>query len=341
MKLITRSPKSNILNLLEQANVPGVSISLVENENITWSEAVGVKNLITRDPVDVNTVFEGASLAKTLFAYAVLKFFKKEKLSIDVPLSNYYPESYTEWGFSSDNPNLKFVTLRHILSHTSGFSNWDCLNESEVRQLKFIPGERFFYSGEGYIYLQRVLEFLSGQPLAEYMLKNIFIPFNMHNSSYIWLDKFSDNIASGHGKRNEGLGAHWSKGFSAYSLYSTPSDLANFLIEIIMANQGDEFRLSLSDIHLMMSPQINITPFCSWGLGLGLEHTSHGNYFWQWGSAGDFQSFILGSIEQHWGVVVMTNSEHGLEVCENLVHEITGKKHPCASIEFLTQISLL
>nr|MBA2649617.1 serine hydrolase [Legionella sp.] len=323
----------------EQTNVPGVSIALVENANLTWSEAVGVKNLTSRGPVDVNTVFEGASLAKTLFSYAVLKFFKKEKLSLDVPLSNYYPHSYTEWGFSADDPNLKLVTLRHILSHTSGFSNWDCLDESKARKLKFIPGERFFYSGEGYIYLQRVLEFLSGQPLAEYMEKNIFIPFNMPNSSYVWLDKFSDIISDGHGKRNEGLDTHWSKGFSAYSLYSTPSDMANFLIEIIKPNQEDEYRLSLSDIHLMMSPQINITPFCSWGLGFGIEQTSYGNYFWQWGDVGDFQSFILGSIEQHWGFVVMTNSGNGLKVCESLIHKVTGKEHPCASIEFLTQFS--
>lgn len=339
MKSIIAKPlKSKILNLLKQTNVPGASIALVENANLTWSEALGVKNLTSRDPINVNTVFEGASLAKTLFAYAVLKFFKNEKLGIDVPLSKYYPHSHAEGGFSSDTPNLKSVTLRHILSHTSGFGNWDNQAKSEARILKFTPGERFFYSGEGYIYLQRVLEFLSGQTLAQYMQKNIFIPFNMHNSSYIWLDKFSDNISDGHGKRNEGLDTHWSKGFSAYSLYSTPSDMASFLIEIIRANQGDEFRLNLSDINLMMSPQINITSFCSWGLGWGIEHTSHGDFFWQWGNVGDFQSFILGSIEQQWGFVVMTNSEHGLEVCEYLVHEIVGKEHPCASVEFLTQI---
>ena len=87
---------------------------------------------------------------------------------------NYYPHPYTEWGFSPDNPNIKLVTLRQILCHTSGFSNWDRLEGIHAGKLKFIPGQKFAYSGEGYIYLQRVLEFLSGCTLAEYMQKNIF-----------------------------------------------------------------------------------------------------------------------------------------------------------------------
>ncbi len=332
---MTRFSEATILDLLERHNVPTVSIALVEDGKAVWHREFGIKNLVTRHPVDANTVFEGASLAKTLFSYAVLKFFKKENLSIDEPLVNYYPHPYAEWGFSPDNPNIKLVTLRHILSHTSGFSNWDRLEGLDAGKLKSIPGERFAYSGEGYIYLQRALEFLSGYPLAQYMQKNIFIPFNMPNSSYIWLDKYSKNIADGHGKRNIGLDSHWSEGFSAYSLYSTPSDMANFLIELMTADKGDEFRLDKNDITQMLTPQISITPFCSWGQGMGIEHTSHGNYFWQWGDAGNFQCYLLGSIEQRWGFVVMTNSENGLDVCERLVFEASGKEHPCASAEFL------
>lgn len=336
--IMTQLSEVKILTLLEQNNVPGVSIALVENGSLIWHRGFGVKNLVTQTSIDTNTVFEGASLAKTLFAYAVLKFFKNENFSIDEPLVNYYPHHYTEWAFSSDNPNIKFVTLRHILSHTSGFSNWDRLEGPHAGKLKFMPGERFSYSGEGYIYLQRVLECLSGYPLAQYMQKNIFIPFNMLNSSYIWLDRFSKNSANGHGKRNIGLDTHWSEGFSAYSLYSTPSDLANFLIEILTANKDDEFRLNKNYINEMLYPQINVTSFCSWGLGCGIEHTSHGDYFWQWGDVGDSQCYLIGSKEQRWGLVVMTNSENGLNICERLIYEISGKSHPCASAEFLKHI---
>ncbi len=327
--------KSEIHRLLEQYNVPGLSVALIESGKIVWLDGFGIKNLVTRDIVTVNTIFEGASLAKTLFAYAVLKFFKKENLSIDEPLVNYYPHPYSEWKFSSDNPSLKLITLRHILSHTSGFSNWDNVEGPHAGKLKFIPGERFSYSGEGFIYLQRVLEYLSGDALSYYMQKNIFIPFNMPNSSYIWLNTFSKNISDGHGSRNIGLDTHWSEGFSAYSLYSTPRDLANFLIEIMSADEGDEFRLNQSEVRDMLSPQVKITSFCSWGLGWGIEHASQGDYFWQWGDAGNYQCYLLGSIKQHWGFIVMTNSENGLEICERLIHEVSGKEHPCASVAFL------
>lgn len=336
--IMIRLNEIDILDLLEQNNVPGVSIALIEGGKLVWRRGFGIKNLITRVPVDVDTVFECASLAKTLFAYAVLKFFKKEKLSIDEPLVNYYPYPYTEWGFSPENPNIKSVTLRHILSHTSGFSNWDHFEGIHAGKLKFVPGEEFSYSGEGYIYLQRVLEFLSGYSLDQYMKKNIFIPFDMPNSSYIWLDKFSKNISHGHGMRNIGLDSNWSQGFSAYSLFSTPSDMANFLIEIITADKDDEFRLDKDDITKLLTPQINITSFCSWGLGWGIEHTSYGDYFWQWGDTGDFQCFLLGSVKQRWALVIMTNSENGLDICRHLVYETSGIEHPCTLSEFLKRI---
>ena len=250
---------SKIPNLLKKYSVPGISIALIKNEKIIWRNGFGIKNSITHDPVSINTVFECASIAKALFSYAVLKFFKKENLNIDEPLINYYPFPYTEWSFSSNNPNLKLVTTRHILSHTSGFSNWDNFEGLHSGKLKFVPGTRFSYSGEGFIYLQRVLEFLSGYSLAQYMEKNVFSPFNMHNSSYVWLDIYTKKIADGHGKRNYGLDTHWSEGFSAYSLYSTPTDIANFIIEIMSADNDDEFRLNQSEVINMLSPQVNIT----------------------------------------------------------------------------------
>jgi CubicO group peptidase (beta-lactamase class C family) len=179
---MTKLSEVKIIDLLERNNVPGISIALVEDGKLIWRREFGIKNADTRNPIDVNTVFECASLAKTLFAYAVLKYFKKENLTIDEPLENYYPHLYNKLASSCANPNLKFVTLRHILSHTSGFSNWHRLEGTHVGKLKFMPGEKFPYSGEGYIYLQRVLEYLSCYPLAQYMQKNILIPFNMINS---------------------------------------------------------------------------------------------------------------------------------------------------------------
>ena len=328
----------NILNLLEQYNIPGCSVALIKDKTLAYQNSFGIKNLATRDPVNVNTVFECASISKILFAYAVLKFFKTKNLSIDEPLANYYPYPYTEWSFSSDNPNLKFVTARHILSHTSGFSNWDNFEGLHSRKLKFVPGKEFSYSGEGFIYLQRILESLSGYPLAEYMQKNIFNPFNMPNSSYVWLNKYSKNVADGHGKRNYGLDSHWTKGFSAYSLYSTPTDLANFLNEIISADKDDEFRLNQDEIKNMLSPQVKITPFCSWALGWGIEHTPHGDYFWQWGDAGNYQCYVLGSVKQCWGLIIMTNSENGLNFCEKLIPELSQKKHPCTLTTFLKNL---
>ena len=149
---MARLSETYIHHLLEENNVPGVSIAQVESGKLTWCRAFGAKDSIIRNPVDVHTVFECASLAKTLFTYAVLKYFKKENLSIDKPLVDYYPHPYTEWGFSTDNSDLKMVTVRHILSHTSGFNNWDRLEGLHAGKLKFVPEQRFAYSGEAVYY---------------------------------------------------------------------------------------------------------------------------------------------------------------------------------------------
>src|SRR6185312_4983482 len=114
-----------------------------------------------------------------------------------------------------------------ILSHTAGFGNWDIFSE-EPRPLKFKPGAAYFYSGEGYIYLQRVMEYLTGLSLDEIMIKHVFLPFKMQRSSFVWKSEYQSEFAMGYGKRNEDLGKYWLEPYAAFSLYTTATDLAQF-----------------------------------------------------------------------------------------------------------------
>src|SRR5205085_228501 len=117
--------------------------------------------LLTKEPVNTETIFEAASLSKPVSAYAALKLCDKGLLKLDEPLSNYLPEPYI-----ADDPRIKLVTMRHVLTHTPGFPNW-----RRNATLNFInnPGEKFSYSGEGFVYLQAVVEHITRQPLQEYI----------------------------------------------------------------------------------------------------------------------------------------------------------------------------
>ena len=171
-----KSLEHNILDLMKKNLIPGIAISIIKEGEIFWSKDLGVKNYQTKEPVDNNTVFAAASLSKPLFAYIVLKLSEQGKLNLDIPLTQYTKKPYI------NDPRLKTITARMVLSHTTGFPNW-----SGNRQvwIEGTPGTRFTYSGEGYLYLQRVIEEITNLPLHQYIKDILLTPLGMNNSSYI------------------------------------------------------------------------------------------------------------------------------------------------------------
>ena len=315
-----------ISTLMSIADVPGLAIAVVKDASVVWERGFGVKSTVLKGPVDADTIFEAASLSKPVFAYAALKLCSRGLLDLDTPLAHYYPAPYTEFGFDPNEPRLKLVTMRQVLSHSAGFGNW---LEGEIGQINFTPGERFLYAGEGYIYLQRVIEHLTREPLATYMAKQVLEPLGMRSSSYTWLERYASEIAYGHGYRDIDVGDRWSQAFAAFSLYTTVRDYATFLIEMMRTDQGDAYRLGADELNTMITPQIKINDQLSWGLGWGLEETTQGRYFWHWGDLGDYTGFVLGSRARREGLVILTNGEMGLSICERIVQEVIGGEHPC------------
>jgi CubicO group peptidase (beta-lactamase class C family) len=88
--------EKHISRLMKEAEVPGLSIAIVRNGEVFWHKGFGVKNAEAKQPVADDTVFEAASLSKTVFAYAVLKMVESGKIDLDVPLSKYHPVAYIE-----------------------------------------------------------------------------------------------------------------------------------------------------------------------------------------------------------------------------------------------------
>jgi CubicO group peptidase (beta-lactamase class C family) len=117
--LITDLEKRLPALLAQTPTVPGVSMALVADAKLLWRGAFGVKDFASKAPVDHGTIFEAASVSKTVFAYAVMKLYEKRLLDLDVPLTRYTPERVLD-----GDPRLDLITARHTLSHTSGFQNW-------------------------------------------------------------------------------------------------------------------------------------------------------------------------------------------------------------------------
>lgn len=171
--------EKNIPELMKKDGVPGLAIAVIRGGKTTWVHGFGIKEAQSNQPVMEDTVFEAASLSKPVFTYGVLKLVDQGRLGLDVPLTTYLPKP-----FVAGDERLAKITARIVLSHRTGFPNWPA-DDGSV-SIYFKPGERFSYSGEGYIYLQRVVEQITGKALNDYMTEAVFTPLGMTSSSYVW-----------------------------------------------------------------------------------------------------------------------------------------------------------
>ncbi|HKV37614.1 MAG TPA: serine hydrolase [Blastocatellia bacterium] len=326
--------EKEIPDLMAQGDVPGLSIAIIRDGRLVSAQGFGVKNVQTKEPVKATTVFEAASLSKPVFTYAVLKLVEAGKLDLDVPLSKYLP------GYIQNDQRLNLITARRVLSHTTGFPNWRPFGKP--LEILFTPGEKFSYSGEGFVYLQKVVEHITGERLNEVMNKLVFGPLGMTSSSYLWRTEYETTFATGYltGTR-EAPKARPTTENAAASLHTTATDYATFVLAI-MSGTG----LKRETLDQMLTPQVRLNPACvnctgaefpaagplspylAWGLGIGLERTAEGNAFWHWGDNGSFKCFVMAYRKEKFGFVAFTNSEEGLSIMPELATMVLGGDHP-------------
>ena len=312
--------EKRIPQLLRQHRVPGLSLAIVKQGQLWWSRSFGVKNRKKTAPVDNNTVFAAASLSKPLFAHAVLKLVEQGKLDLDTPLTNYTKKPYIK------DSRLNLITPRIVLSHTTGFPNWS--GRAPV-WIEATPGTRFGYSGEGYLYLQRVIEEITQEPLHRYIRRHFLIPMGMPDSSYIWEPEYQRVATDGHNRsgKPQAMGRP-TTALSAGSLRTTARDYAQFLMAMMGEGSVQSPLLKADTIQTMLTPQIKLSSTISWGLGWALEKTPQGDFFWHWGDSSTFTSFTFGSRELKTGIVILTNSKNGLKIGEEIVRLGIGGQHP-------------
>ena len=177
---------------MQAGDVPGLAMVVLEKGKTAKIAGFGVRCYGKPEPVTADTFFPAASLTKPVFAYAVHKLVENGILDLDVPLDSYLPQPYLP-----TDTQAAATTARHVLSHQSGFPNWR--EKNKLLRTKWPPGIRFSYSGEGFIYLQRVVEHVTGQRLDAHLQEHVFDPLNMHNSTLVWQSFIEERAAWGYG----------------------------------------------------------------------------------------------------------------------------------------------
>jgi CubicO group peptidase (beta-lactamase class C family) len=323
--------QQQVPELLQKATIPGLSMALIRDGKTYWLHTFGVKDAKTGAPVAGDTIFEAASLSKPVFAYGVLKLVDQGKLDLDAPLSKYLPKPYIE-----GDPRLDKITARFVLSHRTGFRNW---RGDEPLTIHFTPGERFSYSGEGFVYLQKVVEQITGKSLNDYMTEAVFVPLHMTSSSYVWRPEFDARTATPHDGAGQ-PGEKWkpTDAMTASTLQTTAADYALF-VEALLNGKG----LKPETLREMEKPQIAVDPECTncterepkelsksvfWGLGIGIQETPQGESLWHWGDNGRFKAYVVAYPKEKIGVVFFMNGENGLSILGPLLQTAVGGEQP-------------
>lgn len=207
----------------------GIVLVSKDNEEV-FKKGYGMADPDTPNTPD--TLYQIASLSKTFTAIAIMQLVEKQMLSIDDPISKYFP----------DYPNADIITVGQLLSHSSGIPDYlrpefefdyskewnpeDIVSVTKDAELKFTPGESFHYSNTGYVMLGIIIEKVSGLTYEDYIAEHIFKPSGMENSMFT----FKEGIpaAVGHVEGEEGPVMHNTAAFAAGDIISTVEDLALF-----------------------------------------------------------------------------------------------------------------
>jgi len=339
----TDSLTLKIDQLTADAHVQGLAIA-VFNENVpVYQKTFGYKDYPQKESLTDSTNIYGASLSKAVFSVLVMDLVEEGVIDLDTPLESYLPQKIYEYEpltrWHDDFSDLKAdslyhtITARMCLAHTTGFPNWRWIEKDHKLRTHAIPGTQYSYSGEGFVYLQVVLEKLTGKGLEELAQQRVFKSLGMKNSSYEWKTVFEKDYAFGHkqdGEKYEKDKDNEPRGGS--TLETTASDYITFLEAVL-----NKRILSEASYAEIFTPQIRITSLTqfgdgalvevdkydnielSYGLGWGYFKTQYGKGVFKEGHGNGFQHYSILFPETGMGIMIMSNSDNAESIFKELL----------------------
>ncbi|MEM7281916.1 MAG: serine hydrolase domain-containing protein [Pseudomonadota bacterium] len=300
--------ESYLQALAEAAAIPGLSFAYLENRKLQLI-TVGLADTDNQITVTKDTIFEAASLSKPVLAFIVLKLAERGEFSLDQPLYEILQNSRIqnkEWA--------KLITAKHVLTRQTGLPNW---SRGDL-ELSFKPGSDFNYSGEGYVYLQNVVEKLTGLPLNALAKREVFDPLEMKNSYFTWNEEDQLKLAKGHDRAGNQVTRGIPESNAAASLNTTPEDYL-----IFVRAWFDNEQLQPASRELAFEPRAKKVQgepptTMGWGLGWGVSTLGESKTLWHWGDNGVFRGFVAVAPDTERAFVYFTNSQNGLAISKQL-----------------------
>ena len=331
---------ATVTRLMKDANVTGVGIAVFHDGKITYLKTYGQSDTEKGLALTPDTVMPAASMTKAVFATEVMQLVQKGILDLDVPIQRYLPKPLLEYEKYADlqgDDRYKNLTLRMLLSHTSGFPNFRWFEDDKKLKIHFEPGTRYAYSGEGYQLAQLVVETVTGKSLTLLMEEDLFGPLGMTRTSMIWEPRFESDFANGYDEHGKSLGPQKrSKPGAAGFMQTTLHDYATFLsavmhYQVLTPKTSAEMfkpQVMIHSAHQFPSLAPETTTAhdaikLSAGLGWGLYTSPYGNAFFKGGYDDGWrhQGICFSNGD---GLLIMTNSSNGDQIFKPLFGSILG-----------------
>jgi CubicO group peptidase (beta-lactamase class C family) len=326
--LIKGDPSWSIEERMKHWKVPGLSIAVVKDFKVEWARSYGIKDIETNEPVTTETLFQAGSISKPVAAMVALKRVQDGKLSLDENINS----KLQTWKLPDNEFTAKKkVTLANLLSHTGGttvhgfpgyaagakiptlpqvLDGTEPANTEAVR-VNMEPGTKFRYSGGGTAIAQLAIMDIEKKPYPQIAAETVLGPLKMANSTYSQPlpDEWRKKAASGH-HRDGSLVAgkiHVYPEMAAAGLWTTPTDLAKFAIEVQLSYAGRSNKILTKELTEKM-----VTPFMEdVGLGFFIDKRGNAIYFGHDGADEGFRAQLLMNREKGYGAVIMVNSDNG------------------------------
>lgn len=337
----TVSPEdpADIAAWMELYEVPGVSVAVINDFELDYVEVHGVKSRTSREPVTEWTLFQAASMSKGVSAAAAMSLVQDGIVSLDREINDYL----TSWRVPANELQAtEKVTLRRLLSHTAGTTvhgfrgyrytepmpsliqilNGEPPANSPPIVVDLVPGSRFRYSGGGYEVMDQALRDVTGATYPGFMRERVLEPIEMVSSTYEQPlpDSLLASAASGYYADGTAVpgGHHVYPEMAAAALWTTPTDLARFLVELQLSLRGESNRvLSRQNTELLLTE-------IERDYALGFDLWTHGGepYFGHGGANDGFRGRMAAHRTAGYGVVILTNSDNGSQLSDAVLRLI-------------------
>jgi len=334
--------KAGLVERMKVYRVPGLSIAVINGYELEWEEGYGVRESGGTSPVTPETLFQAASISKPVAAATALYYVERGILGLDEDVNS----RLRSWKVPENAWTKKGkVTLRELLSHTAGLTVSGFPGYAEGKDLPSLKqildgikpantppikvdieiGSHFRYAGGGYTVLQQLLIDVLGRPFPYIVRDAVLIKLDMSQSTYEQPlpAALVGRAASGHRPDRSVLPGKWHiyPEMAAAGLWTTPTDLALFAREIMLAKEGKSDRiLSQVIVELMLTP-------IKEGAGLGLFVKGGGQDFQFSHSGGNegFRCYMMAYPKRGQGAVIMTNSDLGGDLMSEILRSLSAE----------------